>query len=154
MENKPDIKNHQLDEIYDFVLNTNNVLSKLMDYQMSLELQLQEIIKSNGAQYLTIKSTNKIDFIPIKEIIYCSANLSYTEIITENHGSVLASKAISEFNKRLINYNFYKISKSSLINVKKIHSYNRKTNEVTMKNHDVLQVARRRKNDFLTFMET
>lgn len=132
------------------VLSNSNVLQSLIEVQVSLEKQLQELIKFNNPPVITIKSAKRIDFIPLNEIIYCSADLSYTNIITENHNIILATKSINEFEGIFKNYTFFKISKSLLINLNQIHSYNRKNNQVVMKNKDLLDVARRRKTEFLT----
>lgn len=132
------------------VLSNSNVLQSLMEVQVSLEKQLQELIKFNNPPIITIRGAKQIDFIPLNEIIYCSADLSYTNIITENHNIILATKSINEFEGIFKNYTFFKISKSLLINLNQIHSYNRKNNQVVMKNKDLLDVARRRKTEFLT----
>tara|TARA_B100002051_G_C16384910_1_gene462318 strand:+ start:130 stop:567 length:438 start_codon:yes stop_codon:yes gene_type:complete len=136
-------------KIEEAVLSNSNVLHSLMKVQVSLEKQLQELIKYNNPPVITIRGAKRIDFIPLNEIIYCSADLSYTNIITENHNSILATKSINEFEVVFENYSFFKISKSLLVNLNQIHSYNRKNNQVIMKNKDLLDVARRRKSEFL-----
>lgn len=137
-------------KIEEAVLSNSNVLQSLMKVQISLEKQLQELIKYNNPPVITIRGAKRIDFIPLNEIIYCSADLSYTNIITENHNNILATKSINEFEVVFENYSFFKISKSLLVNLNQIHSYNRKNNQVMMKNNDLLDVARRRKSEFLT----
>ncbi|MCB0401201.1 MAG: LytTR family transcriptional regulator DNA-binding domain-containing protein [Flavobacteriales bacterium] len=136
--------------IQDAIVRTNDILSSVIQLQLSLEEQLQELIKRNNAPIITVKGAKKIDFIPVHEIIYCSANLSYTEIVAENHSNIVASKPINDFETCFSCYSFYRISKSILINVKQIHSYDRQNGQVIMKNKDVLDVARRRKSDFLS----
>ena len=136
-------------KIEEAVLSNSNVLHSLMKVQISLEKQLQELIKHNNPPVITIRGAKRIDFIPLNEIIYCSADLSYTNIITENHNIILATKSINEFEVVFENYSFFKISKSLLVNLNQIHSYNRKNNQVIMKNKDLLDVARRRKSEFL-----
>lgn len=148
MDSKIKILHDQIEQVKLTLGTTTEVLSKLLDYQISLENQLQDLIQLNSNPTISIRSAKQIDFIPVNEILYCSASLSYTEIITERHNTIVASKSISEFEDNLRKYNFYKISKSTLINVQKIHSYNRKNNLVIMKNEATLEVARRRKTDF------
>ena len=131
------------------VIKNNKYIASLMEIHISLEQQLQELIKHNNPPTITIKGAKQIDFIPLNEIIYCSADMAYTNVITKNHNTVIATKAIHEFETILENYSFYRISKSLLININQIHSYNRKNAQVQMKNKDILDVARRRKSDFL-----
>lgn len=136
-------------KIEEAVLFNSNVLRTLMDTQVLLEKQLQELIKHNNPPTITIRGAKQIDFIPLNEIIYCSADLSYTKIITENHNSILATKSINDFDELFTQHSFFRISKSLLINVNQIYCYNRKNTQVIMKNKDVLTIARRRKADFL-----
>jgi two-component system, LytTR family, response regulator len=144
------VLNKQLKDLQEYIIDSNLTLKALMECQISLESQFQEMIKLNNDPTISIKSASKIDFVPIKEIIYLTADLSYTEIISENHSKILASKPINDFDLFLTHYSFYRINKSVLINLQQVHSYNRKNNQVIMKNKDVLDVARRRKTDFLT----
>ena len=139
----------EIAKIEEAVLSNHNVLKTLMNVQVSLEKQLQELIKHNNPPTITIRGAKQIDFIPLNEIIYCSADLSYTNITTQNHNTILATKSINDFETLFEQYSFFRISKSLLININQIHSYNRKNTQVIMKNKDVLTIARRRKSDFL-----
>jgi len=136
-------------KLENIISNTNNVLSSLMEHHISLESHLQNIIKTNLPQTIAINGASKIDFIPINEIIYCSANLSYTDIISTNNSRVIATKPINDFEEYLAGHSFFRISKSLLVNTKHIHSYNKKSGQLLMQNKDLLDVARRRKSVFL-----
>ena len=140
----------KLNKLEQIIINTNEVLGSLIKYQVSLETQLQELIKSNNSPIIPIKSASKIDFIPVSEILYCSADLAYTQITTLNNNKILATKTINEFEDHLSCYSFFRISKSLLVNIKHIHSYNRKNSQILMHNKEILDVARRRKTEFLS----
>lgn len=146
--------NTQLNILGDEILNNKEILKVIMEQQISLEKHFQEIVISDNKLMLPINSSSKIDFVPICEIMYCKANLSYTEIVTLNHNNILSSKSISDFEESLTNCSFFKISKSALVNTKFIHSYNKKNNQILMKNKELLEVARRRRSDFLEMIST
>jgi two-component system LytT family response regulator len=150
MKEEQDIIKNRVEKLENLIVNNNKILSSLMDCQISLETHLQEIIKSSCSNIIAIKGATKIDFIPINEIIYCIADLAYTEIVTINNNKVLATKSINEFEQRFFGFNFFRISKSVLINTKYIHSYNKKNGQLLMKNNELLDVARRRKSQFLS----
>ncbi len=150
MEKEIRLFNDRIEKLEEIIVNTNDVLSSLMEHQISLESHLQELVKSNISKTIAIKGAIKIDFIPIDEIIYCSANLAYTEIISLNNNKVTSTKSINAFEDYLSCYSFYRISKSLLINTKHIHSYNKKNGQILMQNKDLLDVARRRKSEFLS----
>ena len=150
MKNEMVIFKDRIKKLEDMVVNTNNILSSLLEYQVALESNLQEIIESNKSLIIAIKGASKIDFIPINEIVYCSASLSYTEIITLNNNKVVATKPINEIESELSTNYFFRISKSLVVNTNQIHSYNKRSGQILMKNNDLLDVARRRKSSFLS----
>jgi two-component system LytT family response regulator len=140
----------RLVELEDVVLNISQAISKLIENQMSLEVHLQEIIKSNTVRTVAVNSASKIDFIPVDDIIYCSADSSYTKIMLLENNDLFVTKSMNEFEKKLSNFSFFRISKSFLINLRNVHSFNKKSNQVLMKNQTVLEVSRRKKAEFMT----
>ncbi|MFL3663355.1 MAG: LytTR family transcriptional regulator DNA-binding domain-containing protein [Flavobacteriales bacterium] len=54
----------------------------------------------------------------------------------------------------LEDYFFFKINKSVLINTHKIHSFDKKSNQIIMNNNDSFEITRRRKCDFLSVIDT
>lgn len=140
----------RLTNLEDVIISTKTTLSSLIDLQLSLETSLQQLLSHNKSETIAIKSASKIDFIPVKEIMYCSADLAYTEIVTLNHGKIYATKSINEYEEYLFDHPFFRISKSFLVNTKYIHSYDRRTGQILMRNRDLLDVARRRRTEFLS----
>lgn len=118
-----------------------------------LESQVHEILKIRQSFTIPIKGISRIDFVPINEIHYLKAAQSYTEIKTERHSVILATKPITEFETLLADYFFFKINKSVLINTQKIHSFDKKNNQIIMNNNESFELARRRKCDFLSVIE-
>jgi two-component system, LytTR family, response regulator len=145
----PDLLN-RINQVEDIIVNNNVILTSLMENQIALETHLQSIIKSKHHHTIAVNGASKIDFIPINEILYCKANLAYTDIISKNNNNVISTKPINDFEESLSNHSFFRISKSLLINTRQIHSYNKRSAQVLMKNKDLLDVARRRKTEFLS----
>ena len=115
-----------------------------------LESQVQELLKIRQSSTIPIKGISKINFVPINQIQYFKANQSYTNVITERHDIILATKSIREFEALLDDYFFFKINKSVLINTHKIYSFDKKSNQIIMNNNDSFEISRRRKCDFLS----
>jgi len=141
--------NSHLSSLTDEIITNKEILKIVMEQQVSLEKHFQEIITTNNKLTLPINSSSKIDFVPICEIMYCQAELSYTHVHTINHNIILSTKTINELELSLTNCSFFKVSKSILVNTKFIHSFNKKNNQIIMKNNDLIDVARRRRTDFL-----
>ena len=149
MINKLEMSVMKKKELEDRIFHSNPILTTLMENQVSLEKRFQEILKFNKVKTVTVNSASKIDFIPIHEIVYCRANLAYTEIMPLNKKCLTSTKPINEFEELLnLNY-FFRISRSLLINLNQIQSYNKKTGKVTMKDNTILNVSRRKKAEFL-----
>ena len=119
-----------------------------------LESQVQELLKIRQSSTIPIKGISKINFVPINQIQYFKANQSYTNVITERHDIILATKSIREFEALLDDFFFFKINKSVLINTHKIHSFDKKSNQIIMNNNDSFEISRRRKCDFLSVIDT
>ncbi|MCW8898087.1 MAG: LytTR family transcriptional regulator DNA-binding domain-containing protein [Flavobacteriales bacterium] len=118
-----------------------------------LESQVQELLKIRQSSTIPIKGISKINFVPINQIQYFKANQSYTNVITERHNIILATKSIREFEALLDDYFFFKINKSVLINTHKIHSFSKKSNQIIMNNNDSFEISRRRKCEFLSVID-
>lgn len=133
-------------------------LQKAIDSNMQkiclLESQIHELLKIRQSSTIPIKGISKINFVPINQIQYFKANQSYTNVITEKHNIILATKSIREFETLLGDYFFFKINKSVLINTHKIHSFDKKSNQIIMNNNDSFEIARRRKCDFLSVIDS
>ncbi|HEY9081800.1 MAG TPA: LytTR family DNA-binding domain-containing protein [Vicingaceae bacterium] len=119
-----------------------------------LESQVQELLKIRQSSTIPIKGISKINFVPINQIQYFKANQSYTNVITERHDIILATKSIREFEALLDDFFFFKINKSVLINTHKIHSFDKKSNQIIMNNNDSFEISRRRKCDFLSVIDS
>ncbi len=132
-------------------------LQKAIDSNMQkiclLESQIHELLKIRQSSTIPIKGISKINFVPINQIQYFKASQSYTNVITEKHNIILATKSIREFETLLGDYFFFKINKSVLINTQKIHSFDKKSNQIIMSNNDSFEIARRRKCDFLSVID-
>ena len=73
-------------------------LQKAIDSNMQkicfLESQIHELLKIRQSSTIPIKGISKINFVPINQIQYFKANQSYTNVITERHSIILATKSI------------------------------------------------------------
>lgn len=91
-----------------------------------------------------------VDFVQLKEIVYCSSDGSYSEVFLENGQKIVLSKSLKEMEEMLETEGFFRIHQSYLLNLKHVIRYIRGAGgETVMTNGDQLPVARNRKSDFL-----
>jgi two-component system LytT family response regulator len=99
---------------------------------------------------IALPTADGLNFASVYDIIYCTADGSYTRMFMTDESEVLLSKTLGDVDELLGEYNFYRIHHSTLINLKQVKKYIRgEGGEVIMSNGQSLQVARTRKTDFL-----
>jgi len=98
----------------------------LLIAKISRGVDLEELVKSSDFDKIAVNSASKIDFISVEDIIYCKARLAYTEIFSLNDRVLTSTKSINEFEEQLSNKAFFRISKSLLININHVESFDKK----------------------------
>ena len=99
---------------------------------------------------LAIPSTSGMEFIEIKDIIYCRADGSYTEVVLDNGNTLLVSKGLKEFENILDLDKFCRVHHSSLIGLAHVQRYIKgEGGYVIMSNGDHIDISRRRKEEFM-----
>jgi len=91
-----------------------------------------------------------LQFIPTEEIIYLEANSNYTTFFLTGNRKITATKTLKDFEEILSASIFIRIHHSHLINKNGVEKYIRGDGgQVVMKNGVILDVARRKKDEFM-----
>ena len=99
---------------------------------------------------IALPTSDGLTFASVNEIVYCTADGSYTRVSMLDKSEILLSKTLGDVEELLNEYHFFRIHHSSLINLKQVRKYIRgEGGEVVMINGQSLQVARTRKAEFL-----
>lgn len=72
---------------------------------------------------LAVNTTESITLLNIDDIMRCESNRNYTFIYLSGKKKLIASKTLMEFEDVLGKYNFLRIHKSHLINIKYMDKY-------------------------------
>ncbi len=117
----------------------------------SLETLLHNLMNKEKEQHrIAIPSMDGLQFVATGNIIYLEANSNYTNFYLINDKKITVSKTLKEFDELLPGSIFIRIHHSYIININCIEKYIRgEGGQVLMKNGVVLDVARRKKEDFL-----
>ncbi|MFV8342635.1 LytR/AlgR family response regulator transcription factor [Flavobacterium sp. XS2P39] len=108
--------------------------------------------QSNG--YVAISSLDKIEIIPMSEIIYCQADGKYTNFFLLNGKKIMSSRNLGEYSAILDNNYFFRIHHSYIVNLRHIAKISKKDGyfcEFT--NGILLPVAKRRQENFNKFIK-
>lgn len=95
---------------------------KTRESEVNVDLSIKEENSSQLTDKITIPTQEGFEVLPIKDIIYCSADDNYTHIYLEND-TKLVSKTLKHFDDMLSDKGFVRIHKSHLINVSHVTAY-------------------------------
>ncbi|MFT3980100.1 MAG: LytTR family DNA-binding domain-containing protein [Ferruginibacter sp.] len=99
---------------------------------------------------IAISSLEGIDFFEIRHIVRIESSGNYCVIFFTNGKSLTVTKLLKDFEEMLASYRFFRIHHSHLINLDLILKYVRgEGGQVIMQNNDVVDVSRRKKEEFL-----
>lgn len=117
--------------------------------------ELLEFIKSQSAvKKISISTEKGIHFVEPDEIIYLQSEGSYTHFFLKGDKKILSSKSIGEYEEVLADKGFFRIHHSNIINVSHLSKYIRQDGGyVEMSNGSTLTVSRRKKDEFLEFIQ-
>ena len=99
---------------------------------------------------LAVPTGDGLEFIPIRNIIHIESSSNYSKIFLMEGSKILVTKQLGEFEEMLQPYHFFRIHNSHLINLLHVKKYSRgEGGQVTMQNDDIIDISRRKKEEFL-----
>jgi two-component system, LytTR family, response regulator len=118
--------------------NIKNLLSNL---------QLPE---ADAKTKIALATPHGFHFISIKDIIRCESDNTYTTFFTRDKNKIIVSKTMKEIEQMLSGHHFFRVHNSHLINLEMIAEYIKgEGGFVRMTDGSVVEVSRRRKDEFL-----
>jgi len=105
-------------------------------------------------EFVAISSLDKIELIPMSDIIFCQADGKYTNFILVNGKKIMSSKNLGEYSTVLDHKYFFRIHYSHIINIRHIAKISKKEGYFCeLSNGTILPVAKRRQEDFNKFIK-
>ncbi len=130
------------------------ITDKYVSQQLELLLSNIKSAKNINLHKIAVPTLEGFIFIELDHIIRCEANGAYTIIYTTNKQKILASKSIKEYEEILPSYQFFRIHNSHLVNINRMMKYNKgRGGSVTMEDGTQIEVASRRRSDFLKMFQ-
>ncbi|MET0759707.1 MAG: LytTR family DNA-binding domain-containing protein [Flavobacterium sp.] len=104
--------------------------------------------------YVAVSSLDKIELIPMSEIIFCQADGKYTYFFLLNGKKIMSSRNLGEYSAILDSNYFFRIHHSYIINLRHISKISKKDGYFCeFPNGIILPVAKRRQEDFNKFIK-
>ncbi|MDE3213453.1 MAG: response regulator transcription factor [Bacteroidota bacterium] len=99
---------------------------------------------------IAIPTWEGMEFITIRDIVHIESSSNYSKVYLQNGTHIVVTRLLKDFEEMLVPYRFFRIHHSHVINLTQIKKYIRgEGGQVVMKNGDVIDVSRRRKEEFL-----
>ena len=115
-----------------------------------------DLLKKNLANpksqedHIALPANDGLEFIQVKQIIRIESSSNYSRVIMQGGHQLLVTRQLKDFEELLQDYRFYRVHHSHLINLNYIAKYIRGDGgQITMRNGDVIDVSRRKKEVFL-----
>jgi two-component system LytT family response regulator len=104
--------------------------------------------------YVAVASLEKIELIPMAEIIFCKADGKYTVFMLSNGSSIMSSRNLGEYSTILDGSYFFRIHHSYIVNLRHVSKISKKDGYFCeLSNGVILPVAKRRQDDFNKFIK-
>jgi len=117
---------------------------------LSIKMLLENLRTDSQNKKIALKSATKIDFVFMNKISCLVAQGAYTEVIMNDGEKVLSTNPLKHFNTMFEGSSmFFRISKSSLINLNQIKTFKKSIDIIELDNGEELELARRRRKEFL-----
>jgi two-component system LytT family response regulator len=92
-------------------------------------------------------------FVEVKDIIRCESDNTYTTFFTTDKRKILVSRTLKDVEQMLEDYRFFRVHNSHLINLDYVNEYFKgEGGQVKMADGSVVDVSRRRKEEFLNLL--
>lgn len=123
----------------------------------NIDAFLHNVQQKKGAanMKLCIPSLKGFKVVELSDLLYAEAAGNYTNFYFSNQQALCSSKPIHEYEELLSDAGFYRIHKSFLVNLLHVKEYIRgEGGSVILSNTKEVEVARRKKDDFLEKMKS
>ena len=102
---------------------------------------------------IAVPTNEGLEFIVIKNIVRIESSASYSRIFLVNGQSIVVTRLLKDFEEILAAYRFFRVHNSHLINLSYIRKYIRgEGGQVMMENGDLVDVSRRKKEEFISLL--
>src|SRR6478609_2302639 len=121
-----------------------------------VDFLLQNFKVENSENFkLVLPTAEGLMFINFKDVLYCEASSNYTIFHMRDGKKYVVSKTLKEYEDLLVNYNFFRIHNSFLINLREVRKYIKGDGGyVVLSNEKALDVSKRKKELFLSKLST
>jgi two-component system, LytTR family, response regulator len=117
---------------------------------------LQENMKTRDGENrkLVLKTSSKVYLLEMKDIVYCTSDCNYTVFTATDGEKITVSKLLKDYDELLSGSGFFRVHRSSLINLKHIKRFEKQDGGfVVMSNGDKITASARGRERLMELFE-
>ncbi len=123
------------------------------NYQLQLQTLLQNYSHNEAPKKIVLRNADTINIVDIKDILYAKSDNNYTTFLLTDEKEILVSKPLKSFDEKLSSLNFFRVHQSFLINLIHVSAFNKRTEEVVLKQKHTIPVAQSKKRNLMDYIE-
>lgn len=138
------------------IKDLQNAVERLVAQRDSHTRQKFDILRQSfagaGSQdgLIAVPTGEGLEFVPMSHITRIESVSNYSRVYLVDGKTMVVTRLLKDFESMLVPYDFYRIHHSHLVNLKQIRKYLRGDGgQVVLQNGDMIDVARRKKEEFL-----
>ncbi len=110
---------------------------------------VNRIITIGKQDKLMLSVANSFRLVELEDINHLESWGGYTKIYLMNNKKIVTTTGITVYEELLANNSFFRVNKSSLVNLNQLESYDHKKRTIKLKNNRELEVSRRKQKPFV-----
>ena len=127
---------------------------KLMAESKDVSSAVNQVSKDFVFNKLALPSEEGLEIIPFENLIRVEADRAYCKFYLNDGRKIMVSKPMKEFEEKLIQNNFFKVHKSSIVNLEYAERYlNGKGGQLKMSDGSLIAVSVRKKKELMDFFK-
>lgn len=110
---------------------------------------------NNKSKRIVLKTTSSVHIVNLKDIIRCESEKNYTHFFIVDQEKVTVSKTLKEYNEMLMDYSFYRVHQSHLVNLAHVRRYEKQEGgHLVMDDDSSVPVSFRKKEDLMKLFKS
>lgn len=105
--------------------------------------------KYDTNQKIILKEAERVKLIPVRDVLYCKAEGSYTSFFLMDKTSITTSINLKEYERMLGSYGFYRVHHSYLVSLLHIKSIEKQDGTILLSNDIAVPLSLRKRGDLL-----
>jgi len=139
------------------IIDLQNAVNRLEEFKKGIVKEKIELLKHSPEDSyrlndkIAVSGKDGIEFFEVRNIARIESSSSYCILHLISGKNVTVTRLLKDFEEMLLSYRFFRIHHSHLINLDYIKKYIR-SGQVEMENGDLIDVSRRKKEEFLKLL--